>query len=407
MADLVSSVVEAYEKKNLERVDVLILNAIKLKLKCFKPDQATCISFAYLAKTRPEIFSQSTTIKDTFKSFLRRDNGPTNNIVLPILAANVLIASCDSTEVRSIILNKVNQWLSNNQKVTDIVQHLIATICMNCQSDPQTVDKLTEMRHHWLHYMRDNYDTYGSLPVDLCASVRKLLHKETDGEKLMSYLSFLMRYDKEIYGLSQEVGEFINQRPMTLENLLGQEKIGIQLNKMLLEIFTQLFENLKLRPKIKLEAPSLDVKPSLDRRTLEAILLLLSMTSERQNCKEDYDELIQAFLTPEDFGMTKILDLADNLRSRLALSNDQNLIDLSLQGASTSQLVKLLLQCGTTIESVKKILKKIDSIQELEAIRAELNEDLYFGAVIDYYIEQGSSEARNFLKRIDQITYET
>lgn len=519
--DLVQSVLEAHEKKNSDRVDMLITNAIKqLKMSRFKPDQTTCISLAYLARISPKIFTQSNTIKETLKSLLRRDNGPTNikgkcDIILPVLAANILLAACDSSDIRSVILNKVDQWLGTSQKSLDIVQNLIATICMKCQSDPQTISTLTDIRQHWLHFMKENYDIYGSVPDDLCASIRRLLHTETDGEKLITYLDFLMKHDKNIDGLSREVGQFINKRPMTLNNFFQQEQIGMQLTKMLLEIFVQLFEYLKSKPQLssgvnvnigelvnqehkpqsaptsviqytnktqqqdqnikpKLESnETIDVKtvktetieiqtakpkvnvvgpkkddsaptsdhpksesdtpvirkyipplylkipklkdiPSLDKNTLEAVLSLLAVTSEKQYCREEYDKLLRSWLVTsvgkenqmttifEDYALTKVYDLPDYLRLKLALSNDQFLTDLSLENANTAQLVKLLLQCGTTIETVDKVLKRLDSIQDLDTIRAELHDDMYFCAVVYYYIEQGSSKARDFIRKFDQ-----
>lgn len=535
--DLVQSVLEAHEKRLQDRVDMLVTGAIKqLKMSRFKPDQTTCISLAYLARINPDVFSQSNTIKETLKSLLRRENGPAPNIkgkseiILPALSANILLATCDSVDVRSIILQRIQQWMVLNPKGSDIVHNLLATICMKCHSDPQTICTLTQMRQHWLQYMKENFETYGSVPDDLCAAIRGLLLKETNAEQLSLYVSFLLKHDENIQALSREIGDFINKRPMTLESLLVHELFGTELSKMLLQVFIKLFKHLKEKPtlssginidisdlvcqknatnldpstnmigsnknlmnqqpisiNIKIEKDeNCDTKPikmdidgekiepkqnndlkkeeqpakkstdpqqdkteqvktesdipvikrfippvyvkipshgsilTIEKNTLDAVLMLLSMTSESDQCKLEYDELMNIWLVIkvgkvdnqmasifEDFGLTKLYDLPDQLRSRLALSNNQNLIELSLQGASTAQLLKLLLQCGTTTDTVSKILKRMGTIQDLESIRAELHDDVYFYAVIDYYIEKGSTEAKDFLKRYDQLACES
>lgn len=271
--DLVQSVLEAQEKKNLERVDMLIGNAIKqLKMSRFKPDQTTCLSLTYLARTNPRVFRQSTVIKDTLKSLLRRDNGPTNikgkmnDIVLPVLAANILLACCDSAEVRTMILSKIDQWLggSNGQRAGDLIQHLLATLCMKCQGDQQTIGTLIEMRQHWLQYLEDNFDLYGAIPVDLCVNIRKLLHSESDCDCLVGHLHFLIKHDIDIDGLGDEMGRFILERPMSLNNMLKEENSGSELNKMILKVFIKLFGHLSKTDSNRSEDQQEEVKMEED-----------------------------------------------------------------------------------------------------------------------------------------------
>lgn len=250
--DLVQSVLEAQEKRNIERVEMLVTNAIKqLKMSRFKPDLATCLGLTYLARISPKVFNQSSAIKEVLKSLLRRDNGPANiksknDIVLPVLAANILLASCDSVEIRQIILNKIEQWLNGScQKASDLIQQLLAAICMKCHKDQQTIDSLIEMRHHWLQYLEESADSYGSTPVDLCASVRKLLHSEANCESLLVYLKFLIKHDLDIDGLSKEISKFIIERPISLSSMLNEDDYGSELNKMLMRIFNKLLTYLK------------------------------------------------------------------------------------------------------------------------------------------------------------------
>lgn len=251
LTDLVQAVLEAQEKKNLERVDMLITNAIKqLKMSRFKPDQATCISLIYLSRLKPKIFSQSSAIKEVLKGLLRRDNGPSNikgknDIFLPILSANILLASCDSLEVRTLVLSKIEQWLSSNQKPTDQIQHLLAVLCIKCLNDKQTIATLVDMRHNWLQYLEDNYDLYGSVPEDLCSSIRRLLPFESSSEYLIVYLKFLIKHDSDIISLGKELSKFVNERPMSLDCMLKEQEHGGLLVKMIMKVFIKLIAHLK------------------------------------------------------------------------------------------------------------------------------------------------------------------
>lgn len=267
--DLVQAVLDAQEKRNSERVDMLVTNAIKhLKMSRFKPDQTTCISLTYLARTNPKIFTQSSAIKEVLKSLLRRDNGPTNikgknDIVIPVLAANILLACCDANEVRSIIVHKIEQWVSSGQKASEMVQHLMATLCMKCQGDQQTITSLVELRHHWLQYLGDNLDTCNSVPSDLCANIRKLLHTETSCESLVIYFGFLIRHDPNMDVLAQDVSELINQRPISLNCMLKDREAGSQLVKIIFKTFLKIFTHLKNAP-IDQQMPPKQAKLSVE-----------------------------------------------------------------------------------------------------------------------------------------------
>lgn len=252
--DLVQAVLDAQEKGNLERIDMLITNAIKqLKMSRFKPDQTACISLTYLARIKPKIFSQSNAIKEVLKSLLRRDSGPANlkaknDILVPILAANILLACCDSSEVRSIILSKVEHWLSSNQKPVDLIQHLLATLCIKCQNDQQTVATLIEMRHHWLHYLEDNFEAYGPVQTDLCYSIKQLLQTETSPEYLIMYLKFLIKHDIDIISLGKEISKFINDRPMSLNSMHQEQRFGSQLINIIMKVYIKLINYLVTSP---------------------------------------------------------------------------------------------------------------------------------------------------------------
>lgn len=92
--NLVQNILDAEEGTN---VDSLMCGAIKqLKLYRFKPDTAICLSLLYVAKTKPNIFC-SAAIIEALTSMLKREFCASfkvkNNITLPILATNILMAS--------------------------------------------------------------------------------------------------------------------------------------------------------------------------------------------------------------------------------------------------------------------------------------------------------------------------
>lgn len=514
--DLVQAVLDAQEKRNLERVDMLVTNAIKqLKMSRFKPDQTTCIGLTYLARINPKIFTQSTAIKDILKSLLRRDNGPANikgknDIVLPVLAANILLACCDANEVRGIIIHKIEQWLSSNQKASDMVQHLMATLCMRCQGDQQTITSLVEMRHHWLQYLGDNCDFYTSVPSDLCSSIRNLLHTETICEPLVIYLEFLIKHDSNMDYLAREVSKFILERPISLKCMLKDGENGIQLIKIIFKTFVKIFTYLKNMPteqpvsskqqaklavveekcytdvktpestienvetKIKSETKpekdqkppavdtkkdvKIDVKPpepdsnsqpapssttyqpskpapeepvpesklswkmlyvkipnhprviNLGKSILEAILSLLAMVDMSEEYQNDFEELLNCWVPVmksekfaclyEDAGLTKVYNLPDKLRQKLVQSNNDQLIDLGLNGANVSQLVNLLQQFGSTLATLNKMLKKLGSVKDIDAIRSEIKDISYFNQLLEFYNSLGASGAKDLQKRL-------
>lgn len=251
-ADLVGLVMEAFEKKNQERVDMLVTNAIKqLKMSRFKPDQTICISLTYLARINPKLFSQSNTIRDMLKTLLRRDQGPANikgksDTILPVLAANILLATCDGPEVRNIILSKLDQWLTSSPKVADIVMHVLTIICEKCQNDQQTIAYLIEMRRHWMSYLISLQLQEGSIPSDLSTSVRGLLEKESDPSQIILYANFLDKYDSDYEGLSQALAKLITHRPMTLLCMFNDSDHGLNLGRALVGLFIKILHYLKL-----------------------------------------------------------------------------------------------------------------------------------------------------------------
>lgn len=249
--ELVQAVLEAQEKRNQERVDMLITNAIKqLKMSRFKPDQTTCLSLIYLARINPKVFNQSNAIKEVLRSLIRRDNGPTNikgknDVMLPVLAANILLACCNTSETRQIVLNKIDQWLNGNQKISEIVLHLLAITCMKCQNDTQTINLLIDLRQHWLQYLDDNFDTHGPVPRSLCICVRKLLQSESRTESLLELANFLLKHEYDIVGFAHDVSVLIVERPITLKDMISKDINGSQLRLVFLKIFERLFNQLR------------------------------------------------------------------------------------------------------------------------------------------------------------------
>lgn len=251
--DLAQSILEAYEKRNQERVDILISNAFKqLKISRFKPDQTTCISLIYLARICPKVFASSANTKDLLKSHIRRDNGPAsikgtkNDIILPILAANILLACCDDIEVRTIILNRIEQWCSS-QKATEMVQHLLVVLCMKCQGDFKTIRTLIEMRQNWMVHVQENDDICSLIPTDLCASVRRLLFSETDLTSIIDIIQFLIKHDN-IADLAREFSRFVIERPILVDSLIKQTESEGTFQVTALIIYNQLLKHLQTSP---------------------------------------------------------------------------------------------------------------------------------------------------------------
>lgn len=430
--DLVQSVLEAFEKKNQDRVDMLITNAVKqLKMSRFKPDQSTCIGLTYLARINPKIFHQSTGIREMLKSLLRRDAGPANikgksDMILPVLAANILLASCDSAEIRGIILNKLDQWLSSNNKVVDFVHHLLATICMKCQSDQQTINTLIEMRRHWVPQMvisKSQEDhSITTLPNDLSQGIRQLFQKEHVADQITLYLNFLDKYDTDYSGLSQALASLVLGRPITLASMFRDPEHGLELARCLVRLFIKLLNHFSetkttikhqnlvsnVSVKVKME-PGLisfptdnsqqDAKISnLDKNTLEAILLLLTLIEEIDELREEWIQLANSSFIRRKDGL---YDISEQNRYRLYLSQTEVLIDLSLEGANVGQLVRMLCLFGSKPESLDKIFKRLENFNDIELIRAEISDEVYFWQLIDFYIELGSSGAKEFLRRFE------
>lgn len=458
--DLIQAVAEAQERKNLERVDILIINAIKqLKMSRFKPDQTICLSLTYLAKINPRIFSQSVAIKDTLKSLLRRDNGPTNikgkgDTILPILAANILLASCDTTDVKLIILNKIEQWLNQqNQKVTELMQHLLSTLCMKCQNDQKTIISLLEMRQYWLQYLYDHYDNYGSVPSELCTGIRRLLQAETNCDSLITYLKFLIRHDKDIVGLSHNIGKFLMLKPITLDSLRRDSGRGPILDELILQVFIKLFKHLtsnetsmtdiniksevKSEPETKVDPQDTDSHDSssafkdlhlymrlpdsqkvvkLSEPNLEAILSLLAMPHIEKDYRSDFQELLNFWIFAEknnskhfadifeDFSLTKSYNINDDLRLKLVQSSNDLIVELGLKDATSFQLINLLQKFGTPISSLNKIIKRLESLDDIRAVKSHIVDFCYFKQLTEFYSsDMKITGAKNLNEKLEKI----
>lgn len=459
--DLVQAVLEAQEKRNQERVDMLVTNAIKqLKMSRFKPDQTTCISLTYLARISPKVFIQSSAIKEVLKSSLRRETGPANikgknDILLPVLSANILLACCDATEIRLIILNKIEQWLASNQKVADIVQHLLSTICMKCQGDEKTIAMLIDMRQHWLQLLE------GSVPPNLCVGIRKLLHTETSCSSLITYLKFLIKHDNDIEGLSGELARFVIERPMSLDSMLNEEESAMQLIQMILQVFIKLFtllidsgksqsqKNSSFVSEIKVEklekvekveqvekvekveqaekaekvakvekveklnddttatndettrpplyirlANSSQVIP-LSWATTEAALTLMTSVETCEACKDEFNQLLD-FWRMEDGSLSTPHNLPNRLRQKLLHSSNGCLIELGLQNADVSQLVELVQQFGMPLSTINKIFERLSRVKNAKLIESHVKDQSLFCQLLEFYDEMGAPGAKEF-----------
>lgn len=426
--DLVQSVLEAQEKKNVERVDVLITNALKqLKISRFKPDQTTCLSLIYLARVSPKSFSQSSSLKELLKTHLRRDNGPANiktatknDFILPVLTANILLACSDSPEVRAIILKKVEQWLNSNQKITENVQHLLALLCVRCQGDAQTVQTLIEMRQHWYPCLDIASSTGCRVAVDLCNGIRKLLHDVGNCQSLIDNLAFLLKHDNDTMGLSRDVSRFILDRPITLKSMLDNRDSGKELKSVLLLLFNKLSEQLKFITKkaediqspIYLRLSTTSQVVAIERSIVEAILTLLASIGIEAEDKDNsnHSELLKCWLLDvtsrtdailyTDSELTKAFHLPTKLRNMLIQSECDSLIDIGLHLATPSQLAELLQQFGTSHTTVGRIFVRLNKLEFDDLNKLGIKDPPYFNEMLDFLAEIGIEGATNFKDRL-------
>jgi hypothetical protein len=419
--DLVQSVLEAMEKRSVERVDMLITNAFKqLKMSRFKPDQTTYMSLTYLARICPKAFSQSTALKELLKTHIKRDSGPTNikgtknDFVLPVLSANILLACCDSADVRSIILTRIEQWIGSNQKLNELVQHLLAVLCVRCNDDPQTIKTLIEIRSHWYQYLDSNYDTYGPVAQDLSRAIRNLLFDENISESLTENLYFLTKHDSDIVGLSRTISKLIISRPITIGYMLDQPELGEQLIQMLISIYDKLFD--QLDPAVKkeeLEAPifirvshqNIDSVVALDRCVIEALLITIS--SHTMLAKLEIEGPFVSWLRDQrsspyalaydDITLTKPIELPTRLLQRL-LQSDELQADLAIKCAHPFQLFEFVQSLGLEVETLKKIFEKLKDINTDDFIKSGIKDLPFFIELVELYEEMGIEEARRLIE---------
>lgn len=417
--DLVQSVLEAMEKRSVERVDLLITNAFRqLKTTRFKPDQTICISLTYLARICPKAFSQSANLRELLKTHIKRDSGPTNikgtknDFVVPVLAANILLACCDSADVRSILLARIEQWISSNQKLNELVQHLLAILCIKCHDDSQTIKTLIEIRQHWYQFLDTNYVTYGPVSKDLSRSIRNLLFDATSCESLTENLYFLTKHDSDIVGLSTSISLLITRRTITVESMFDQSEPGEQLKQMLISLYDKLFE--QLNPAIKkeeLESPvfiklaaQTEGVVALERSTIEALLILVSSSQMSRYLevpgpavrwlraqRESTDKLAY-----DDVALTQPIEVPTRLLQRLVRSGDLQ-VDLALRCARPMQLLELIQSFGLTVETLKKIFEKLDDVDTDDIIKSGIRDLPFFNELVEFYDEMGVREARRLL----------
>jgi len=426
--DLVNSVLEAQEKRNVERVDVLITNALKqLKMSRFKPDQSICFSLIYLARVSPKCFSQSANIKELLKSHIKRDNGPSslkasikNDFILPVLAANILLACADSPEVRIIILKRIEQWMSSNQKITENVQHLLALLCVRCQGDAQTVQTLIEMRHHWFGCIDTLIAPCGTVALDLCDGVRKLLNDENSCHSLVENLTFLLKHDKDVVKLAMYVSELLVLRPISVSKMLGHDEFGRDLQDILLQVYKKLFEHLKVVDKkfeemaspLYAKFPTISGFAIIDEKIIEAILFLLATIDLSSKLECNHDELLKFCTLGEnnspvlfcDSDLKTPYELPIKLRQKLIQSNCDSLIETGLHLATPTQLAEMLQQFGTPKTTLKKILDRLNKLDSDDVGRLDIRDTTLFGYLLDYLSDSGlecASELRNKMGGVD------
>jgi hypothetical protein len=424
-ADLVQSVLEAMEKRSLERVDMLITNAFKqLKMSRFKPDQSICMSLTYLARVCPKAFSHSNNLKELLKTHIKRDSGPANikgtknDFILPVLAANILLACCDSADVRSIILTRIEQWISSNQKLNELVQHLLAVLCIRCHEDTQTIKTLIDIRGHWYQFLDSNYETYGSVSPDLSRSIRNLLSRETSCESLVENLQFLSKHDSDIVGLTTGIGKLITRRPITVESMLDDPERGEQLKQMLISLYNKLFETLHTttkkdeQGKSQLDSPVfIRVSPSqsgtvaIDRSTIEALLILVSSTKMAQYVESNepaVDWLREQLVVPHEFAyddseLNRPTELPTRLLQRMIHSSDL-LIDLALKCAKPNQILELTQSFGLEVATLKKLFERLDNVDTDDVIESGIKDLPFINELVELYDEMGVVEARRLIE---------
>uniref|UniRef100_A0A6G1SH60 Integrator complex subunit 1 n=1 Tax=Aceria tosichella TaxID=561515 RepID=A0A6G1SH60_9ACAR len=413
--DLVQSVLEAIEKRSVERVDMLITNAFRqLKTTRFKPDQTICISLTYLARVCPKAFSQSANLKELLKTHIKRDSGPTNikgtknDFIVPVLAANILLACCDSADVRSIILARIEQWIGSNQKLNEQVQHLLAVLCVRCHDDPQTIKTLIEIRSHWYQFLDTNYATYGPVSKDLSRSIRNLLSDAISCESLTENLYFLAKHDADIVGLTTSISKLIIRQPLTVESMFDHTELGEQLKQMLVSLYDKLFEQFNPAIKkdeldspvfIKISSPTEGVV-AVDRSVIEALLILVSSPQLAANL-EVPGPVVQWLreqpkspfkLAHSDVALTQPVEVPTRLLQRMIRSNDLQ-VDLALKCAKPIQLLEMIQSFGLEVETLRRIFERMDSVDTDDIIKSGIKDLPFFNELMDFYDEMGVKEA--------------
>lgn len=432
--DLVQSVLEAFEKRNVERVDILITNAIKqLKGSRFKPDQSICIGLFYLARVQPKVFSQSANLKEYLKTHIKRDGVPANikgnktDFFLPVLVANILLASCDSPDVRSSILTRIGQWISANQKLNELVQHVLATLCVRCHDDQATIKILIDTRYQWFDFLEKNFNTYGRVSPNLAHSIRDLLGNATSCEAFTESLTFLIKHDSDVVGLCSAISKFIVQKPLTFNSILAKGDQCTKLVSMMLDIFEAYFQQnvdgLKDVMKkdeteqvIIFNLQSNSQIFAMDEVIVRAVLLLMSTygsdrTDEFPCLRIFLDRwLTEAKLIPNsskiaflDVSLTKPHQFSNGLLLKMLGRTNRSLHELAIYSATPAQLIELAITFGLTTDTLNDIFERLDSLSNVEFARVDMKDFIYFNEIMDHYSEIGVKRVEKLRDRLNNI----
>lgn len=425
--DLVQSVLEAFEKRSVDRVDMLITNALKqLKGSRFKPDQSICIGLFYLARIQPKIFSQSNTLKEFLKTHIKRDGVPANikgnktDFFLPVLAANILLASCDCPDVRSTILTRIGQWISSNQKLNELVQHVLAILCIRCHDDEATVKTLIDMRHQWFDFLESNFDTYGRVAPDLARSIRCLLGGTGSCESFVANLTFLIKHDSDVVGLCTTVSRFIVQKPITFSSIMANKEHSQKLVSTIYEVFEAYFQQNVCDSKDSIKKDEIDQLIifnlstqshvlALDKTVISALLWLMSR--DQANTTEEHPHmqnflshwLAEAKVNPNlsnivfvDVTLTTPHQFPTRLLTSMIGSKNHLIHELAIFNAAPTQLVEIALTFGLPTSLLDVIFERLGNLTTSDLAKADLRDCIYFNEILDYYTEIG-------VKRVERL----
>lgn len=403
--DLVYLVLDAIEKSNHDRTESLIMNAIKqLKLSRYKAEKVSFISLAYLAKLKPEAFATDHII-EALTAFIRKDNVniklKNENLLPTILAANILLACSNTSQIRILVLQKIEQ-LHPSGKPSDLILTLLSTLCTKCEDDDESIIYLIRMKEHWIPYLADSTEPVGPISACLCRQIRISILNEEDPSSMLTSVKFLIKHDSDMKGVVHTLSEFIVHRPLTFKSVI-EHKLGSELMSNILKLYINYLRNIL---PIKKENAGFEECLKINKIEIEAILICISCAD---SSLQEYKDLAELWFENAAFSsLCKNLELP--LKLQLLHSKNNTLVDIIIEGSELEHLLIFVSQFGVPLETVSKILRLLDqvasesspqTIPSIESLRA--NADCqYLEHLIKYFWSVGIKFGKKYFESLTQ-----